>query len=90
MAEAAAAHAAMMQAIKAWGAIVRLEPLDFERLVGRMDAPLVVTCRRSFFGVRYEYLTGYKGLMFYAKSKEPVRLPGSAETIEAKALWVPR
>ena len=88
-AESAAAYAAMVQAIKASGVIVRLAPADFERLTGKMDSPLIVTCRRSFFGVRYQYLVGYKGLAFYTKSKEPIRLPGRAETIEAKTIWIP-
>jgi len=81
---------AILNAIKASGAIVRLEPADFERLATRMDAPLVVTRRSSgLFGIKYEYLTSHKGLIFYTKSKEPVRLPGRAETIEARAIWVP-
>ena len=89
MVEAAAAHAAVMQAIKASGAIVRLAPVDFERLVNKVESPLVVTGRQRFFGVRYEYLVGYKGLVFYTKSREPVRLPGRAETIEARSIWIP-
>ncbi len=91
MAEAgAAAAAAMAQAIKASGAIVRVDEATFERLVARGDDPLVVTSQVRFFGVRYVYLTPYKGLIFYAKSKAPLRLPGRAEIIEAGAIWVPK
>lgn len=90
MAEAAAAAAAIAQAIKASGAIVRVDQPTFERLVARVDDPLVVTSQLRFFGTRYVYLTAYKGLIFYAKSKVPLRLPGRAEVIAAGAIWVPR
>ena len=86
---AGAAHVAIMQAIKASGAIVRLAPPDFERLLGTAESPLVVHSRTSFFGVRYEYLFGHRGLVFYTKSREPIRLPGRAETVEARAIWIP-
>lgn len=89
MVEAGAAHAAMMQAIKASGAIVRLAPMDFERLVIEAESPLVVHSRTRFFGVRYEYIFGHRGLIFYTKSREPIRLPGRAETIEARSIWIP-
>lgn len=86
-----AAHmAAMMQAVKASGAIVRLEPTAFERLAGKAEDPLVVVRHGDgMFGERWEYLMGYKGLAFYAKSKTRLNLPGRAEVIEAKSLWMP-
>ena len=91
MAESAAAHqAAIAQAIKASGAIVRLEPPDFQRLVSRAEQPLVVVARSRFFGERWEYLFGHRGLVFYTKSKEPFSLSGRVEIIEAKSIWVPR
>ncbi|MGH7699316.1 MAG: hypothetical protein ACREMJ_02190 [Gemmatimonadales bacterium] len=87
----AAAHAAAVaQAIKASGTIVRLEPAEFERFAGRIEAPLVVTARSRFFGERFHYLTSYKGLAFYSKSSAPVNLPGRAEIIDARTIWVPR
>jgi hypothetical protein len=89
MAEAGAAAAAIAQAIKASGAIVRVDDSTFQRLVARVDDPLVVTSQTTFFVTRYAYLTAYKGLVFYAKSKVPLRFPGRAEIIEAGAIWVP-
>ena len=41
-----AAAAAIAQAIKASGAIVRVEPEDFEQILRRTDRPLVV-CSES-------------------------------------------
>lgn len=83
------AAAAIAQAIKASGAIVRMEPTAFTILVNRMDQPLVVRSRSTFLGERFHYLTSYKGLAFYTKSKEQLRFPGRAEFIEAKSIWIP-
>jgi hypothetical protein len=85
----AAAVAAAMNAIKASGAIVQVDAEDFQRLVSRQDEPLVVMSESTFFGTRYKYLTAYKGLIFHAKSREPLRLGGRAEVVRAKSIWVP-
>lgn len=84
-----AAAAAIAQAIKASGAIVRIEPEDFARLIERQDEPLVVHAKRGGFGAKYQYLTNYKGLFFFAKSPTPLYLPGRVEVITAKSIWVP-
>lgn len=86
---AGAAAAAAAQAIKASGAIVAMEPAAFETLVAKIDQPLVVRSRSTFFGERHHYLTSYKGLAFYTKAKEQLRFPGKAEFIEAKSIWMP-
>lgn len=86
---AVAVGAVIMEAVKASGAIVRLEPPAFERLVGDIPEPLVVRRHATFMGERWEYLVGHKGLVFYAKSKTPVLLPGRAEIIDAKTIWIP-
>jgi hypothetical protein len=89
MAEAAAAAAAIAQAIKASGAIVRVEPNDFTRLVSRQDAPLVVAARGGFLRRNYHYLTSYRGFVFFTKSPEPLALSGKTEVIAAQVIWVP-
>ncbi len=89
MAESSGHAAAIAQAIKASGAIVRLEPDDFQRLVGRAEQPLVVVAHSRFFGERFQYLTGYKGLVLYTKTRSPIALPGRAEVITARSVWVP-
>ena len=70
----AAAQAAIAQAIKASGAIVRVAPADFQAILARVEsAPLVVTTKsKVFWKVTYKYLTGYKGLTFYAASPTPM------------------
>jgi hypothetical protein len=88
-AEGAAAAAAMAQAIKASGAVVRVEPEQFLRLVGRQEEPLVIRARGGFLAARWQYLTSFKGFIFCAKSSEPLPLPGRAEVLEAKKIWIP-
>jgi hypothetical protein len=80
----------MAQAVKASGAIVRVEPPDFEKILSRAEDSLIVTAEKTFFGKkRYEYLVGYKGLVFYTKSATPILLPGRAEVVAAKKIWIP-
>jgi hypothetical protein len=86
---AASAAAAVAQANKASGAIVRVEPLDFQAILSRVEEPLVVTAEGGFFGVNYQYLTAYKGLIFFTKTRTPLNLPAKAEIIQAQKIWIP-
>lgn len=86
---AAIAAAAIANAVKASGVIVTLEPADFLSVLGRMERPLVVTAGKGFLNPGYKYLTSYKGLAFYTKSREPLALPGAAEQVAAKTIWIP-
>lgn len=88
MTEAGAAAAAI-RALKASGVFVRVAPEDFLRLLGRQADPLVVRARGAFFGRGWRYLLAYKGLVLFTKSAEPLPLPGKAELIEARQLWLP-
>ena len=72
---AVAAAAALAQAVKASGAIVRLDPDEFSKLLVRQEAPLVVHAVGGLLSSNYQYLFGYKGLVFYTKSPEPLGLP---------------
>ena len=85
----AAAAAAVIQAIKSAGAVVRVEPRDFSRLVERQDAPLVVHAPPSMFHRSHRYLCGHKGLCFYTKSPQALTLPGLTELVRAKSFWLP-
>jgi hypothetical protein len=85
----ASAAAAIAEAIKASGAIVRVEPLDFVRVLTRQDAPLVILAQGGMFGGRFQYLTSYKGFVFFVKTSEPLHLPDTTEVIHAKKIWVP-
>ena len=89
MATVAVAAAVIAQAIKASGAIVSLEPNDFFTLVSRVDKPAVVLATGGFRKKTYQYLTGYKGLIFYTKARIPLHLPSSAEVIVARKIWIP-
>ena len=85
-----AAAAAIAQAIKASGAIVRMEPNAFLQIVGRADEPIVVLAISKIFGkTSYKYLTSYKGLAFYTKSPSQLPLGIRAELVHAKNIWIP-
>ena len=86
---AAAAAAAVANAIKAAGAVIFVEPEEFQKILARVQEPLVVTADGGFFKHKYQYLTSYKGLIFFANSDEPVPLPGDALIVKAEKIWVP-
>jgi hypothetical protein len=86
---AAAAAAAVAQAIKASGAIVNVAPDDFIRIIRRQKEPLVVQATGGFFSTQYLYLSSYKGLAFFTKSPEELSLPSGSELIQARKIWIP-
>jgi hypothetical protein len=86
---AAAAAAAIANAIKASGVLVRVEPAEFEAIVGRTKAPLVVTATGGLFSTKYHYLTSYKGLAFFTYSDSQLPLPGDVELVVAKKIVIP-
>ncbi len=89
-AAAAAAHAALVQAVKASGVLVRIDPDDFLKMVGRNRGALVVASVSSILRKKeYHYLTSYKGLAFYTKSPHEFVLPGDIELVHAKQIWMP-
>ena len=83
------AIAAIAQAIKASGAIVRVTPDAFVRLVSRDEAPLVVRAPGGIFKKRVDYLFGHRGLVFFTSSPDPLSLPGRTEYIDAGQIWIP-
>jgi ethanolamine utilization protein EutA (predicted chaperonin) len=89
VAGAAGAAAAIAQAIKASGVIVKVEPAEFERILSRQQGLLVVTATRGLFSTRYQYLTSYKGLAFFSESTAPLSLPGGVESVAAQQIWIP-
>lgn len=86
---AAAAHAAAVNAIKASGVVVRLEPTEWLAVLGRTEAPLVVVATGGVFKKHVRYLTSYRGLAFFTKSPQALTLPMRAEIIEARSISVP-
>ena len=89
MTEGAAHAAAIAQAIKASGVLVRVQPAEFQRIVNRQETPLVVTAPAGFLQRGWRYLTSYKGLAFHTKSPEQLPLSGRAEVVEAEAISIP-
>lgn len=87
---AGTAHvAAVIRAIKASGAIVRVAPEEFEKLLARTSGAVVVHATAWVFGTKHRYLVGYKGLFFATDSREPIFIPSNVETMEAEKIWVP-
>ena len=86
---ASAAGAAIADAIKASGVLVRIAPEEFAKVLRLAKEPLVVTAERGFFGKSYQYLMSYKGLAFFTKSREPMTLPVGTEVVRANRISIP-
>ena len=89
MADGGAAAAAIANAIKASGSIVRVEPQTFADILRKVERPLIVYAQGGLFSGNHQYLTSYKGLTFFAKSKEQINLPRGVEIIVANKIWMP-
>ena len=85
----AAAVAAIATATKASGAIVRMTAEEFKKILGKRTDPVIVVAVGGVFKKKHQYLTNYKGLFFYTESPEALILPGKAEVILAKKIWIP-
>ena len=85
----AAAYAAMANAVKASGAIVRVENRDFMIILNKTKDPLVIYAKGNFITGKHQYLTAYKGLVFHTKSGDPLPLPSAAEIIHSNRIWLP-
>ena len=86
---AASAAAVIAEAIKASGAIVRVEPDAFTTILAKSDSPLVVAAEGGWLSRKYQYLTGYRGLVFFCQAPQPLSLPGKVELIAARKIWIP-
>jgi hypothetical protein len=88
-AAAGAAQAAIAQAIKASGTLVRVEPHDFMAVLRRMESPLVIVAEGGVFRKHLRYTTSYRGFVFLTKVPEQLELPRHCETILAREIWIP-
>lgn len=86
---AAGAAAAIAQAIKASGVLVRVAPEEFSAILNRIKDPLVVTAEGGLFKSNYQYLVSFKGLAFYTKSGTVLPLPAGADVVKAGRIWIP-
>lgn len=91
MGASAAVIAAQMiaDAIKASGTVVRVEPEEFQKILKKIESPLVVYAEGGVISTNYQYLVSYKGFAFYTKGDEPIELPRSAEVVVAEKIWIP-
>jgi len=85
----AVAATAIANALKAHGGIIKLDREEFIKILNKAKAPLVAFAEGGFFGKNYQYLTNYKGLFFFCKTGEAIRLPGTVEVIMCEKIWIP-
>jgi hypothetical protein len=89
-AEGAAAIAAMIaEAVKASGTVVRIEPDEFLKILGKVEKPLVIYAEGGMISTNYQYMVSYKGFAFYTKADEEIQLPNGVEVIVADKIWIP-
>jgi len=86
---AAAAHQAVINATKASGAIVKMTPEEFMKIINKSEEPLVVFAKGGFLNRKFRYLTSYRGLFFFTSAPEKLALPSKAEIIAADKIWIP-
>ena len=84
-----AAAAAMANAVKASGAIIRLDPEEFSKVLSRTTEPLIVISPSGFKKRKTQYLLSWKGFVFHCISTEQMSFPKGAEIIAAKKIWIP-
>jgi hypothetical protein len=88
-AAAGAVAAAIAQAIRASGVLVRVSPDDFQNVLRKGSQPLVIYATGGLFKSNHQYLTSYKGFAFFTKSDTGIILPAETETIAANKIWIP-
>jgi hypothetical protein len=89
MSAAAGVAAAIANAIKASGVVVRVEPEDFANILRRVEKPMVIYNRYGVFTTKHQYLTSYKGFAFHTKTTTQIDLPKTVEVVIAKNIWIP-
>jgi hypothetical protein len=89
-AEAAVIAAQMIaNAVKASGALVKIEPAEFLKILKKVQNPLVIYAEGGMISTNHQYLVSYKGFAFYTKADDPIELPRSAEVVVAEKIWIP-
>ena len=68
---------------------MRVAPHDFVAILEKVEEPLVVCAEGGFLSARYQYITGYKGLVFYTKSKTAFTFSPEVELVMANKIWIP-
>jgi hypothetical protein len=87
---AASRYTETVKAAQTLGAIVKVKPENFLRIISRTHEALVVySISWGLFRKYYQYLTSYKGLVFYTGCYTELQLPEDIELIEADSIWIP-
>jgi hypothetical protein len=86
---AAGGYAAIANAIKASGAIVKVKEEDFTNIISRGEKLLIVASKGGFLKKSFDYLVGYKGFIFFTRTNKELYLPGNCEIISAQQIWIP-
>ena len=86
---AGAAALIVANAVKASGAIVKIVPEEFSRIVHLAKEPLIVLAQAGLLSKHFEYLLAYKGFVFFTRSNEALPLPSDAEVVSAEKIWIP-
>jgi hypothetical protein len=58
-------------------------------VISRAENPVIIISRGGFMKKDFDYLTSYKGLIFFTRTKNEVNLSGNAEIISAQQIWIP-
>jgi hypothetical protein len=88
-AAAASAANAIANAVKASGAIIKLEPDEFSKILSKTTDPLIVVSPTGFKKRKTRYLFSWKGFVFFCETKKQVIFPKGTKTILSNKIWVP-
>jgi len=86
---AARAAEGAVNAPKTVDVIADVESQDFHAILEKVDEPLVVHSPGTLW-TKHKYLTSYKGLVFFTKSKDALLIPASVEMVTAKKILLPQ
>ncbi len=84
----AAIAASQMNAMKAFGPIVRVDANAFNSILKEADAPLLAVSG-CFWGNAKKYLLNYKGLTFYCKTPFEIMVPSNAQIVKCSSISIP-
>jgi len=81
--------AVTINAVKAFGVVVRIDAPEFLALLERSESPLVVVGHGGTFRKHHRYLHAYKGFAFFTRSPMPLALPAHAEIVTVQSISIP-
>ena len=84
-----AAYHMANEALKAMGPIIVLEPGDFLRILEKNPDGLVIHTPGGLMS-KNKYITSYKGLIFFTKTKDHLELPANIEMMVSKKMSIPQ